>query len=170
VFGPQKGAGPDDVSRLDAGLANLASVIKTQTGIDMLARPGAGAAGGMPATIVPLLGAELVPGSTLVAEALNLAGLLRGAALVLTGEGSFDSQSLGGKVVQAVAAQAALASGCPVVVIAGRVALTAEQTRAAGVTAAFSIAAGPATLPELTQHAAERVRETAAQVCALFRA
>jgi glycerate kinase len=168
VFGPQKGATPSDVRLLDAGLGHLASVIEAHTGIDLRERAGAGSAGGMPATVVPLLGAELVPGSTLVADALNLHELLAGAALVLTGEGSFDSQSLGGKVVQAVAGVAALASGCPVVVIAGRVALTADQTRAAGVSAAFSIAAGPASLAELTQNAAERVRETAAQACALF--
>lgn len=168
VFGPQKGADEADVAELDAGLDRLATVIAELTGIDMHAVPGAGAAGGMPATLVPLLGAVTVPGSRLVADAVKLAEKLVGAHLVLTGEGSFDAQSLGGKVVHAVAALAP--DGCPVVVIAGRVALTADETRAGGVHAAFSIAPGPSDLAFLSVHAAERARETAAQVCGLFAA
>ncbi|MBG6213768.1 MAG: glycerate kinase [Cryobacterium sp.] len=166
VFGPQKGAQPTDVAQLDAGLAHLAAIVLGETGENMRDRPGAGAAGGMPATLVPLLHAELVPGSTLVADAVGLAHRMASAALVLTGEGSFDSQSLGGKVVVAVARLAP--AGCPVVVIAGRVALSPADTAASGVTAAFSIAGGPATLDDLQKHAAERVRETTAHAVALF--
>ncbi|WP_104195784.1 glycerate kinase [Cryobacterium sp. M15] len=166
VFGPQKGAAPSDIAELDAGLAHLAAIVLGETGEDMTDRPGAGAAGGMPATLVPLLRAELVPGSTLVADAVGLADKIANADLVLTGEGSFDSQSLGGKVAVAVARLAP--AGCPVVVIAGRVSLPAADTAASGVTAAFSIAGGPATLDDLQHHAAERVRDTTAQAVALF--
>ena len=166
VFGPQKGAAPSDIAELDAGLAHLAAIVLGETGEDMTDRPGAGAAGGMPATLVPLLRAELVPGSTLVADAVGLADKIANADLVLTGEGSFDSQSLGGKVAMAVARLAP--AGCPVVVIAGRVSLPAADTAASGVTAAFSIAGGPATLDDLQHHAAERVRDTTAQAVALF--
>ncbi|MDH6236840.1 glycerate kinase [Cryobacterium sp. CG_9.6] len=166
VFGPQKGADPHDIEALDAGLANLAAVVRSATGEDMRDRAGAGAAGGMPVTLVPLLGAEMVPGSTLVADAVGLDALLATADLVLTGEGSFDSQSLGGKVAVAVAHRAP--EGCPVVVIAGRVALSAAETRAAGITAALSIAGGPATLAELQRHASERVRDTTAHAVALI--
>ena len=166
VFGPQKGAQPSDIAQLDAGLAHLAAIVFAATGENMRDRPGAGAAGGMPATLVPLLGAELVIGSTLVADAVGLASKMASADLVLTGEGSFDSRSLGGKVAVAVARLAP--AGCPVVVIAGRVELSSADTAASGVTAAFSIAGGPATLDDLQKHAAERVRETAAQAVALF--
>ncbi|WP_104191961.1 glycerate kinase [Cryobacterium sp. Y82] len=166
VFGPQKGASPSDIAELDAGLAHLAAIVLDETGEDMTNRPGAGAAGGIPATLVPLLCAELVPGSTLVADAVGLAEKIANADLVLTGEGSFDSQSLGGKVAVAVARLAP--AGCPVVVIAGRVALPAADTAASGVTAAFSIAGGPATLDDLQQHAAERVRDTTAHAVTLF--
>ncbi|SEN90101.1 glycerate kinase [Cryobacterium luteum] len=165
VFGPQKGARPRDVAELDAGLARLAAIVFAETGENMLDRPGAGAAGGMPATLVPLLRAELVPGSTLVAAAVDLARKMTSADLVLTGEGSFDAQSLGGKVAVAVARLAP--AGCPVVVIAGRVELSAVDSAASGVTAAFSIAGGPATLDDLQAHAAERVRETTAHAVAL---
>ncbi|TFD12740.1 glycerate kinase [Cryobacterium sp. TMT1-2-2] len=166
VFGPQKGAQPNDVVELDAGLAHLAAIVLAETGENMQGRPGAGAAGGMPATLVPLLHAELVPGSTLVADAVGLADKMARADLVLTGEGSFDSQSLGGKVAVAVARLAP--TGCPVVVIAGRVALSPADTAASGVSAAFSIAGGPATLDDLQEHAAQRLRETTAQVVSFF--
>ncbi|TFD65309.1 glycerate kinase [Cryobacterium ruanii] len=166
VFGPQKGAQRHDVAELDAGLAHLAAIVQGETGEDMTDRPGAGAAGGMPATLVPLLQAKLVSGSTLVADAMGLARTMASADLVLTGEGSFDSQSLGGKVAVAVARLAP--AGCPVVVIAGRVALSPADTAASGVTAAFSIAGGPATLDDLRAHATERVRETTAHAVALF--
>jgi glycerate kinase len=166
VFGPQKGAQQSDVAQLDAGLAHLSAIVFAATGENMRDRPGAGAAGGMPATLVPLLRAELVVGSTLVADAVGLAPKMASADLVLTGEGSFDSQSLGGKVAVAVARLAP--AGCPVVVIAGRVELSSADIAASGVTAAFSIAGGPATLDALQKHAAERVRETAAQAVALF--
>ncbi|KGJ72403.1 glycerate kinase [Cryobacterium roopkundense] len=166
VFGPQKGALPADVALLDTGLATLCAVVRDATGIDMLEEPGAGAAGGMPATLVPLLGAEMIPGSTMVADAVGLADRLAGADFVLTGEGRFDSQSLDGKVVEAVTRLSPPTT--PVIVIAGSVGLSAEQTRAAGVAAAFSIANGPAMLAELQEHAYHRVRDTAAQVCALI--
>ncbi len=166
VFGPQKGAQQSDVAQLDAGLAHLAAIVRHETGENMQGRPGAGAAGGMPATLVPLLHADMVSGSTLVADAVGLAEKMASADLVLTGEGSFDSQSLGGKVAVAVAGLAP--AGCPVVVIAGRVALSSADTAASGVTAAFSIAGGPATLDDLQVHAAERVRETTAQAVTLF--
>lgn len=166
VFGPQKGATPADVAVLDAALAHLAGVVRASTGVDMVQVPGAGAAGGIPAVLVPFLGAEIVPGSTLVADAVGLAAALADADLVLTGEGSFDSQSLGGKVVQAVVENAP--GSCAVVAIAGRVQLTAAEVQDAGLAAAFSIAPGPVTLDELILDAAALVEDAAAQVYGVF--
>lgn len=101
----------------------------------------------------------------MVANAIGLPTAMVGATLVFTGEGSFDSQSLEGKVVAGVVAAAP--AGCPVVVIAGRVGISAAAARAEGVAAAFSIASGPADLSDLITQAAERVRETTATVCGL---
>lgn len=168
VFGPQKGATAGDVAVLDAGLAHLAGVVRTATGSDMLEVPGAGAAGGMPAVLVPFLGAEIVPGSALVADAVGLPAALAAADLVLTGEGSLDSQSLGGKVVHAVVANAP--DTCAVVAIAGRVQLTAAEVQDAGLAAAFSLAPGPVELGELMRDAGHLVTDTAAQVYGLFSA
>ncbi|WP_372697365.1 glycerate kinase [Arthrobacter sp. JSM 101049] len=161
VFGPQKGASPDDVTALDAGLRHLAQVL----GADSLAgQPGCGAAGGMPLALVALLGAQMVPGAELVAAAIGLRGALEGAAVVLTGEGRLDTQSLGGKVVDAVRRTAD--PGARVVVIAGAVQLDAAACRDAGLTAAFSIAPGPAGLAELQADAERLIEDTAAQACA----
>ena len=168
VFGPQKGATPDDVRVLDAGLAHLARLVAEVTGVSVLDVAGAGAAGGLPAVLVPFLGAEIVPGSALVADAVGLADALADADLVLTGEGSFDTQSLGGKVVQAVVENAP--SSCAVVVIAGRVQLTAAEVQEAGLAAAFSLATGPMRLEDLIGDAAGLMTDAAAHVYGVFSA
>ena len=168
VFGPQKGAEENDVAALDAGLDHLAQVLATATGEaadHYRSAAGFGAAGGIPLALVSLLGAEVVPGSTMVAETLGLEAALAEADLVFTGEGRLDTQSLGGKVVDAVASRAPEAAA--VVVIAGAVQLTPAQCRAAGITAAFSIAPGVARLEDLQAWAAELIEHTAAHCCAL---
>lgn len=165
TFGPQKGATSADVAFLDAGLANLARVLQAATGSEDLTGPGTGAAGGIPLCMIALLGARMESGSTLVAEAIDLATGMEGATLVLTGEGSFDAQSLAGKVVSAVVA--ASPARCPIVVIAGRVGLSPQETRAAGITAAFSIANGPTDLTTMMVDAEDRVRQSVAHVCSL---
>lgn len=168
VFGPQKGATPDQVVVLDAGLAHLARVVEDATGTSVLEMRGAGAAGGLPAVLVPFLGAEIVPGSALVADAVGLSAALADADLVITGEGSLDAQSLGGKVVQAVVGNAP--ARCAVVAIAGRVQLTAAEVQGAGLAAAFSLATGPTVLEELVRRAGPLMEEAAAQVYGVFSA
>ena len=168
VYGPQKGAGPEDVSRIDAGLRRLAGALADATGADAAAlaeRPGAGAAGGLPLGPLALFGAELVPGASLVAEAAGLGAALAGADLVLTGEGRLDAQSLDGKVLSRVLGDAP--AGVPVIVVAGSVALSPEACRAAGITAAFSLAPGPASLAELRRDAPALLADAAAHACAL---
>ncbi|WP_050806694.1 glycerate kinase [Nesterenkonia sp. F] len=169
VFGPQKGADADDVAALDAGLERLAEVLAATVGADAAAlreHPGFGAAGGIPVALAALLDAEVVPGSQMVAEALDLAGTLTGSDVVLTGEGSLDSQSLGGKVVAAVRDHAP--EGAAVVVVAGAVGLSAAECREAGLTAALSIAPSAASLEQLQDRAPELIEQTAAQACALL--
>ncbi|WP_417234150.1 glycerate kinase [Arthrobacter sp.] len=161
VFGPQKGASPEDVATLDGGLAHLARVLRAE---EVAASPGCGAAGGMPLALVAVLGAVMVPGAELVSTAVGLPQALAGADVVLTGEGRLDSQSLGGKVVDAVRRTAAATTR--VVVIAGAVQLDAAACRDAGLTAAFSIAPGPAELAGLQADAERLIEDTAAQACA----
>lgn len=159
VFGPQKGADPEDVRVLDAGLDRLADVLARVTGDDLREVPGMGAAGGMPLTLTALLGAEVLPGSQMVAEVLGAEELLARADLVLTGEGRFDSQSLGGKVVDAV--RRLTPRNVPVVVIAGSVSVGPDELRRSGITAAFSIARGPRTLDQMQEEAVSAITWTA---------
>ena len=168
TFGPQKGAGDADLAYLDAGLERWADVVRGVRGVDVRELPGAGAAGGVAGGLHAVLGAELEGGAALVADAVGLADAVADAALVLTGEGSFDSQSLGGKVADQVAAVAAAApSRPPVVVVAGQVLLAASRAAESGVTAAFSIAGGPATLAELVVHTPTRLADVAENVARL---
>lgn len=136
VFGPQKGADADAVELLDAGLRNLASVVRESTGID-IDMPGAGAAGGFPSMFVAYANASVERGFDLVAALIDLETALDGADLVITGEGSLDVQSLSGKGPLGVA-DAAHARGLPVVVVAGRITVTAAQLAEHGVVAAVS--------------------------------
>lgn len=119
VFGPQKGATPDDVVLLDRALAHFAAVVHRDLGIDVRHVPGAGAAGGLGAGLVAFLGAHLRPGVEVVMEAVGLRERLSRADLVITGEGKFDEQSLHGKAPAGVI-RAAREAGVPAVVLCGR--------------------------------------------------
>ena len=119
VFAPQKGADPEMVERLEAGLTNLAARIEDDLGVKVADLPGSGAAGGLGAASVAFLGGTLVSGIDYVLETLDFRQAVKGADLVITGEGSFDSQSLGGKVISGVL-ELAGAEGVPVVVVCGR--------------------------------------------------
>ncbi|HEY3773697.1 MAG TPA: glycerate kinase [Solirubrobacteraceae bacterium] len=131
VYGPQKGAGPDQVRELDAALGHWADVVAAATGHDHRAEPGAGAAGGVGFGAIAVLGARLRPGAQLILDQLGFAGALARAQLVVTGEGSLDAQTLRGKAPAAVAA-AARRAGVPVIGVAGRCLLDAPQLQAAG--------------------------------------
>lgn len=116
VFGPQKGASAEDVDFLETVLNRL---VRVGEGEDQAAVPGAGAAGGLGFGLLRFAGARLVSGFDLVADALGLAGKLAAADLVITGEGSLDEQTLGGKGPAGVA-RLARSMGKPVVAFAGR--------------------------------------------------
>ncbi|MDD3275585.1 MAG: glycerate kinase [Kiritimatiellales bacterium] len=132
VYGPQKGATPEMVEVLEARLANLSDAVKEQLGKDIRDLPGAGAAGGLAFGAVAFMGGRLVRGVDAVMDTIGLAGALKDADWVLTGEGKFDSQSLQGKVVDGVA-RLAKQAGAKTGVIAGCLRLTEPEWRAAGV-------------------------------------
>ena len=144
VFGPQKGATPEMVAQLEAGLQRLADVVEATLGCRIHDLPGGGAAGGLAAGAVAFMGAKLVSGVDAVVEATRLDDALKGVDWVVTGEGRFDSQSLRGKVVAGVV-RAAKRAGVRVAVVAGSVALSQAEHRACGVE--FAVAAKPDTMP-----------------------
>ncbi|MET9725652.1 glycerate kinase [Streptomyces zaomyceticus] len=140
VYGPQKGATPDDVRTLDAALAHFATVLEKAIGpkaAEAAAAPGAGGAGGIGYGAL-ILGASFRPGIELMLEVLGFAPALERATLVVTGEGSLDEQTLHGKAPAGVAA-AARAAGKEVVAVCGRLALPPEALGRAGIRRAYPL-------------------------------
>jgi glycerate kinase len=138
VYGPQKGASPAQVGALASGLRRWAAVVTAATGTDWSAAPGSGAAGGVGFAAQAVLGAGRRPGIELVLDLADLEAALGDAALVVTGEGSLDAQSLAGKAPVGVA-RAAARHGIPVVAVAGRSTLTARELAAAGITVVYTL-------------------------------
>ncbi|MFF8679593.1 glycerate kinase [Streptomyces sp. NPDC015237] len=144
VYGPQKGASPQDVAALDAALAHFAKVLAQVEGVgaraaEYAASPGAGAAGGIGYGAL-LLGARFRPGIEVMLDVLGFAPALERAGLVITGEGSLDEQTLHGKAPAGVAA-AARAAGKEVVAVCGRLALPADALGRAGIRRAYPLTA-----------------------------
>jgi len=143
TFGPQKGADPAQVAQLDAALATFAQVLSTALGRDLqeaIDTPGAGAAGGVGFAALAVLGATPQTGLELVADLVGLAERVRGADLVITGEGSLDRQSLSGKTPVGVA-RIARAGGVPAVVaVCGVSSLSPEEAGAGGIDAVWTLA------------------------------
>jgi glycerate kinase len=118
VYGPQKGASPEDIKKLDAGLRRLADIIRRDIGEDISQLPGGGAAGGLAAGLVAFLDASLQSGVDIICESIGFEKHLEGADLVITGEGRIDSQTARGKTICGIASRAKK-SGVPVIAIVG---------------------------------------------------
>jgi len=167
VYGPQKGATPEMVERLDANLAHLADVIQRDLGLDVRDVPGAGAAGGLGAGLVAFLGATLRRGIELVIGAVRLEEKLRGADLVLVGEGRMDAQTAYGKVPVGVSRLAAR-MGIPAVALVGSLGDGFEAAHPEGIAACFSILDRPMALAEAIERAPELLARAAEQILRLF--
>jgi glycerate 2-kinase len=165
VFGPQKGADDAAIAELDAALGRFAGVLAAALGVDVRGEPGAGAAGGLGAALLAC-GARRVSGAGLVRELVGLDAELDKAQLAVTGEGSFDWQSLRGKLITAVARGAA-DRGVPCIVLAGQVSVGRREAASVGVDSAYGVAdhaggveasmADPAgTLAALAEHVARQ--------------
>jgi len=141
VYAPQKGASAQDVAHLEEGLARWADVTEQSFGFVKRDEPGAGAAGGLGFAVLGFLGAAVQPGIELMLDLLAFPGQLRGARLVVTGEGALDEQTLHGKAPVGVArAAAAAAPDLPVVAVAGVCSLSPGQLRSAGIARAYALA------------------------------
>jgi glycerate kinase len=141
IYTPQKGAAPDEVPVLEAGLRRWADVTEGALGRFWREEPGAGAAGGLGFAALAFLHARTRPGIELMLDLLSFADQLPGARLVITGEGALDAQSLHGKAPVGVArAVARLAPGVPVVAVAGVCSLAPDQLRSAGISGAYALA------------------------------
>ena len=165
VYGPKKGLRPEDRDRLDAALAQWAEVAERDipgAPAGLIDLPGAGAAGGLGAALLALGGTRR-SGGEIIFAAVDLPGALAEADLVLTGEGSFDFQSVRGKVAGGVAALAT-EHGVPCVVLAGQVSLGRQQAAAAGVDAAYSVVEQAGSVEAAMERPGDRLTELAARV------
>jgi glycerate kinase len=151
IFGPQKGANPQQVKLLDEALGRLAEALEAE---DAAKLPGAGAAGGLGFAMLAFFGAEMRPGIGLVMEATNLRERLAKADLCITGEGRLDASSLSGKAPVGVA-KLCREVGIPCIAVAGSVQLEAREKLREIFAACFSICSGPMELEEAMRRAPE---------------
>jgi glycerate kinase len=163
VFGPQKGAGPEELERLEQGLQQWSTIVSEATGRDDAVRAGAGAAGGTGFAALALLNAEIRPGIELILDLIDFDRRVIGADLVVTGEGSLDEQSLAGKAPVGVA-RAAAGAGVRVVAVAGRLQLSAAQLREAGIAAAYPLTDLEPDLNRCIANASPLLRRMGAQI------
>ncbi len=168
VYGPQKGATPEQVKVLDANLAHLAGIIEHDLGKRVAHLPGSGAAGGLGAGLVAFLDAKLRPGVEIVLETVRFDEKLAGAQLVITGEGKLDGQSVFGKTPVGVA-RAAKRRGVPVIALAAVLDSGYEAVYQVGIDACFAISDRPMTKEDSMRRAAELLAKTAENVMRFHR-
>jgi glycerate 2-kinase len=168
VFGPQKGASPEAMQLLEAGLARLAAVIQRDFGRDVKSVASGGAAGGIAAGLHGVLGARLLPGVDLVLDVVGFDAALAGATLCITAEGRLDRQSLRNKGPFGVARRAAT-RGVPVVALAGGIEADVTDADFPAFAAMFSICSRPMSLEQAMRDAGPLLAAAAERVVRLCR-
>ncbi|TPG75365.1 glycerate kinase [Pseudomonas arsenicoxydans] len=168
IFGPQKGASPEQVKQLDNALGHFAERCADALGRDVKDEPGSGAAGGLGFAAKAFLGAQFQAGVDVVAELVGLAQAMQGADLVITGEGRFDAQTLRGKTPFGVA-RIARHNGVPVIVIAGTLGEGYQALYEHGIDAAFALASGPMTLEQACAEAPRLLQDRARDIARVWR-
>jgi len=166
LYMPQKGADPDMCDRLERNLERLAEVAQKATEVDLRRLRGAGAAGGLGIALA-LLGGKLLSGSRFIIERLRVAEQAKGCDLLIGGEGHLDEQTLEGKAIWALA-RLAKAHNKPLIVLCGARLGALARLHETGMTAAFSIAAGPISEKAALQQTAQALEATAAQLARLI--
>jgi glycerate kinase len=169
VYGPQKGASPEQVEELDAALRHFAHIVRRDLDVEVNHMPGAGAAGGLGAGMVAFLQGKLRPGVDIVLEAVGFKEKLEGADLVLTGEGQMDFQTVFSKAPIGVA-KLADDLGIPVVGISGSLGRDYQKVHEHGIDAAFAITNRPMTLDEASANVAALITDSTEQVMRTLRA
>ena len=167
IFGPQKGATPAMVAALDQHLDHYAAIIKRDLAIDVKDMAGAGAAGGMGATLLGLFNAQLRSGIEIVIDAVHLGDIIKDADLVITGEGRIDSQTIHGKTPIGVA-RTAKKYHKPVIGIAGCLSQDCGVVYDHGIDAVFSVVPAAMSLEHAFNNAAVNVELTARNIAAIY--
>ncbi|WP_226620143.1 glycerate kinase [Cytobacillus firmus] len=168
IFGPQKGATPEMVQLLDRNLGHFADIVEHALGKPFRDIEGAGAAGGIGGSLLAFLNADLKRGIDIVLDAVNFEEEVKGADLVITGEGRIDSQTIYGKTPIGVA-KAAKKHGIPVIGLAGSISDDSQIVHDHGIDALFSIVPGVITLPDAFEKAALYMERTARNIAAMMK-
>jgi glycerate kinase len=167
VYGPQKGATPDQVARLDRNLDRFAAIVERDLGVSIRDLAGAGAAGGLGGGLVAFADGKLHRGVELVIDAVGLRDRLQGAALCLTAEGALDGSSAFGKTAVGVS-RLARSMGIPTIALAGAIGRGAEAVLAEGIDAYFSICPGPIRIDDAIARAGPLLERATAQALRAF--
>ena len=169
VFAPQKGAKPEDLEFLEAGMKNYAQVVEQYCGRELSLMEGSGAAGGIGFALYAISDAAFTSGSLFVIKALGLEEKIKRCDYVITGEGSIDSQSLGGKVPIGIA-RLAKKHNKPLLVFAGRIGKHTKELYEQGITAIFCILKGLDSLERTLNHGEYNLQWTVENVMRLLKA
>ena len=168
VFGPQKGANPQQVAELEQCLTNYSDILSRVCGVDIRSIPGSGAAGGIGAALSALFKTELKSGIEIVLDAVEINKHLPTSQLVITGEGKIDDQSLRGKTPIGVAKRAKT-FGCPVIALAGSVSQEQEAIINSGIDAVFSVVSGVTSLEAALKEAEVNIQNCARNIATLIK-
>ncbi|MCB5360536.1 glycerate kinase [Vibrio lentus] len=171
IFGPQKGASPEQVVTLDKALANFAKVAEAQGCVSgdepVHSRTGYGAAGGTPMGLGLLFNMQIKPGIEMVLDVLQADDVLKGADLVITGEGQMDNQTLQGKTPYGIAKRASL-QGIPTIGIAGSLGTEVEALYGE-MSSLFGTVRSPQSLDQVLQEAENNLTRTARNIAATLK-
>jgi len=167
IFGPQKGATPEQVHLLDAALSHFADVCAQQLGHDRRDAAGSGAAGGVGFAAHAWMNSTFRPGAAVIAEIGGLEQAVQGASFVITGEGRMDAQTLLGKTPMGVA-QIAQRAGVPTLGIAGSLGPGYQGLYRVGIQAAFSLVSGPMSLTQACENVGSLLEDRAEDVVRLW--
>ena len=169
IYGPQKGATPEMIERLDAALLHFAEIVKRDLGVEINEVPGAGAAGGLGGGMIAFTNSELRAGVDIVLDTVRLDDYLTGCDLVITGEGSMDHSTIYNKAPVGVAERAKRLD-IPVVGISGSLGAGFQDVHRHGIDALAAITPGPMTLDEASDRAAELISNATEQALRFMRA
>lgn len=160
VYGPQKGASPDEIKALDEGLKNISNLFKKQFDRDVQNIKGAGAAGGMGAGTSVFLNAELKSGNNLVKNLIAFDEKIKGADWIITGEGKLDSQTLSGKTIDGVLTSAKK-QNIPVAALCGSISLSKKEADTLGISYTDAVMKRAKSLDDAMQNGYDYVKQMA---------
>ncbi|MDA7028602.1 glycerate kinase [Bacillus sp. CLL-7-23] len=167
IFGPQKGATDEMITVLDQNLKHYSDVIKRELKCEVDILPGAGAAGGLGAGLSAFLKAELKSGVEIVLDTLAFSEQIKGADLVITGEGRIDGQTIHGKTPIGIAKRAHQV-GIPVIAIAGSLGAGHKFVYDHGISALFSIVPGVTSLEDSLTNGKLYLKQCARNIASVY--